>query len=146
MITTHKNNLIARCKQRGYELSDVMACVIKQNGDIWTIDENHASYPKPKAVTENAHEQAKALDIGDGPGTELKKLLKIIGITASPTCGCNAKAKHMNEMGVEWCEENIETIVDWLKEESKKRHIPFFRYPAKKIINLAIHRARKKIK
>ena len=140
MITTHKNNLISRCKERGYSLEEVMPCVIKQDNDIWTIDENHPNYPKnPK----NNTKQPQVIDIGEGAGTELKKLLKLIGITSTPSCGCNTKAKAMNENGIEWCKNNTETIVSWLKEEADKRNLPFFAYGAKKLIKFAINRAEK---
>ena len=46
MITCHKKHLIARCKERGYNLADVMGCVVKQDGDTWTVDVDHADYPK----------------------------------------------------------------------------------------------------
>lgn len=142
MITTHKNNLINRCKERGYSLEEVMGSVVKQDGDIWTIDENHPNYPKnPKTNTQP--QNIKEVDIGQGAGTELKKLLKLIGITASPTCGCNAKAKTMNENGLEWCKSNMDTIVEWLKEEATKRNLPFFSYGAKKLVKFAINRAEK---
>lgn len=144
MITTHKDNLIQRCLQRGYSLDDVYACVVKKDGDIWTIDETHESYPKvPKPVAEQSKnsQQPEAIDIGEGSGTELKKLLKMIGITSSPTCGCNAKAKTMNEKGVEWCKNNIDIIVSWLKEEADKRGLPFYTFIAKKLVKIAIGRA-----
>lgn len=156
MIITHKNNLIQRCAERGYNLVDVMPCVIKQAGDIWTIDENHPSYPKTKENTTlspfggfvannptNVDKKNPTLDIGEGVGTELKKLLKFIGITASPTCGCNAKAKAMNENGIDWCKDNIDTIVGWLKEEADRRGLPFFTFGAKKLVKFAISRAEK---
>jgi len=37
MIATHKNNLVARCKEIGYTLAEVMPCVVAQNEDQWTI-------------------------------------------------------------------------------------------------------------
>ena len=41
----------------------------------------------------------------DGPGTELKALLKDwLGIESSPTCSCNAMARKMNQLGAGWCE------------------------------------------
>ena len=51
MITCHKKHLIARCKERGYQLSAVMACVVKQDGDQWTIDVDHPAYPRSKKNT-----------------------------------------------------------------------------------------------
>lgn len=137
-ITTHKKNLLFRCVERGYSLEEVMPCVITQDGDNWTIDTSHPSYPSsPKS---------NKIDIDNGVGTELKKLLKMIGITASPTCSCNTRARIMNENGIQWCEENKDTIIGWLEEEANKRNLPFSQIAAKMILNLAIKKAKKSVK
>lgn len=78
-----------------------------------------------------------------GAGTELKKLLSRIGITATPTCSCNKRARTMDENGIAWCEENIETIVGWLREEAAKRKLPFVDMAGRAIVQLAIRRAKK---
>jgi len=78
------------------------------------------------------------------PGTELKALLKTIGITAKPNCSCNKRAKVMDEKGCDWCEENIDTIDGWLADEAKKRKLPYLSLAGKMLIRLAIRRARKK--
>jgi hypothetical protein len=78
-----------------------------------------------------------------GPGTELKSLLSKVGITSTAGCSCNAKAKTMDEKGIAWCEENVETICDWLQEEATKRKLPFVRLAGKALIHLAIRRAKK---
>jgi len=133
----HKKHLIARCEQRGYSVEEVMPCVIEQReGDIWVIDVNHPAYPKSRRddfVPKN--------DIGEGVGTELKKILSWMRIKSTPTCSCNQRAKTMNDNGIEWCKENVDQICDWLQEESEKRKIPFFRYGANKLLKLAISRA-----
>lgn len=82
------------------------------------------------------------IDPPSGPGTELKKLLMLIGIKATPNCTCNQRAKAMDERGCDWCEENIETICDWLKEEADKRGLLFLRSAAKLMVRRAIHNAR----
>jgi len=79
-----------------------------------------------------------------GPGTELKKLLKKIGIVASPNCSCNKRAKIMDEKGCDWCSEHIDEIDVWLAEEAKKRNLPYLSLAGKTLIRLAIRRARKK--
>jgi hypothetical protein len=79
-----------------------------------------------------------------GPGTELKALLALVGIKASPTCSCNKRAKIMDEQGVLWCEQNIDTIAGWLKEESAKRKLPFIEAIGRMTIRLAIRNAKKK--
>jgi hypothetical protein len=79
----------------------------------------------------------------DGPGTELKKLLATVGITASPTCSCNARAAEMNARGVDWCKANIDTIVGWLREEAAKRGLPFLDAAGRLLVRRAIRNARK---
>jgi|688.fasta_scaffold02901_18 hypothetical protein len=134
-ITVHKKYLLFRCVERGYSIEEVMPCVIAQDGDNWTVDTSHASYPiSPKS---------QKIEISGGVGTELKKLLKLIGITASPTCSCNARAKTMDENGTQWCEDNKDTIVGWLEEEANKRNLPFSSYLATTLINFAIKKAKK---
>jgi len=77
-----------------------------------------------------------------GPGTELKNLLRKIGIKATPNCQCNQRAKVMDERGCDWCEENIETICEWIKEESSKRGMLFVKSAVKLMVRHAIRRAR----
>ena len=85
-----------------------------------------------------------------GPGTELKKLLGKLGIKETPTCACNSRAALMDRNGPDWCAANRTLIIAWLAEEAAKRKVPFTNLPlpfnamsAGKIIDFAIHRARK---
>jgi hypothetical protein len=113
-----------------------MPCVTKQKGDLWVIDETHESYPHaigPKLPPCLA-------------GTQLKGLLKRVGITATPNCSCNAKASHLDKMGCQWTRDNIETVVDWLAEESKKRGLPFVRMAGRGLVMAAIKLAERKAK
>lgn len=81
-----------------------------------------------------------------GPGTELRKMLHGIGINPKgPKCKCNEHAREMDRRGVDWCTENVESIVDWLEEEAKKRPligILFSRNAARMVVRKAIERAR----
>ena len=95
----------------------------------------------PTANLPGAFEPPKPLFAG--PGTYLKKYLSKIGITATPTCSCNAKANHMDAMGVKWCEENLDLIVGWLKEEATNRKLPFIDLPARMLVKHAISSAKK---
>ena len=81
-----------------------------------------------------------------GPGTELKKLLKKVGITASPTCSCNARARRMDEEEARepgWCEAHLDEIVGWLREEATKRGLPFVDMAGRVLVRRAISNARK---
>jgi hypothetical protein len=134
MTTCDKKFLIARCQERGYSLEEVMPCVIHQAGDMWTIDETHPSYPHSR---EPKLPECLA-------GTELKKLLKRVGIEATPNCSCNSRAAHMDTMGCQWVKENIELVVDWLGEEAQKRGLPFMRMAAKAVVSLSVRLAETK--
>jgi hypothetical protein len=48
----------------------------------------------------------------------------------------------MDRRGIEWCDKNIELIVDWLEEEATKRHLPFVRSLGKSLVNKAIRNAK----
>ena len=81
-----------------------------------------------------------------GPGTELRKLLHVLGIQPKgPKCKCNEHAREMDENGADWCEANMEKILDWLEAEAKTRPIVgmlFSRLAAHGMVKLAIRRAR----
>jgi hypothetical protein len=82
---------------------------------------------------------------GNGPGAFLKKYLSRIGIHAAPNCSCNARAAFMDQMGPDWCEQNLDEIVSWLREEAEKRRLPFIDWPARMLVMRAISSARKAI-
>ena len=89
--------------------------------------------------------QRKPKPVGYGPGTELKKMLATIGITAEPTCKCNARAEEMDRMEKAfpgWCEANIGVIVGWLREEAERRKLPFVDLAGKLLVKRAIARHR----
>lgn len=93
-----------------------------------------------------AQTQAKPPAPTHGPGAELKKLLKRIGIVATPNCSCNARAKRMDieearEPG--WCEAHLDEIVGWLREEATKRKLPFLDVAGRVLVRRAISNARK---
>lgn len=136
MTTCDKKFLIARCQERGYSLEEVMPCVVRQiDKDLWVIDENHPSYPHSR---EPKPPECLA-------GTQLKELLRRVGITASPNCSCNSRAATMDQMGCPWVRENLDTVVGWLGEEAKKRGLPFSTIAGRALVLMAVKRAEKKM-
>jgi hypothetical protein len=99
--------------------------------------------PQPSDPTAGLPDPITGVEPTEGPGAYLKKYLSRIGITSTPTCSCNAKARHMDAMGVEWCDSNLDTIVGWLKEEAEKRNLPFFDWPARMLVKKAISSAKR---
>jgi hypothetical protein len=134
MIRCQLKHLAARCRQRGYTLEEVRACIVSEDGEQIAVDDTHKAYPrepKPQPLATS------------GPGGQLKKLLKRIGITAAPNCSCNAHARRMDEMGCDWCAANVPTITEWMRGEAAKRKMPFIATLARLMVKRAIHNARK---
>ena len=130
-IKCKMHHLASKAMARGYELSEVEPCIVNIDGEDIEVDTHHSAYPwKEKKAVEPS-----------GAGTELKKLLKLVGITASPNCSCNKRARLMDDEGIQWCKDNVELIVSWLKEEASKRHLPFANFIGRRIVKLAISRA-----
>lgn len=146
MIKCFLSHLEARCRERGYTLEEVRSCVIDQDNNIIVVDENHPSYPKQPKPGFLLQQTQIAEPLNTGPGTELKKLLSKIGIKASPNCSCNKRAALMDTNGIEWCENNIDTIVGWLKEEATKRKLPFIDMAGRILVKKAISNAKKNAK
>jgi hypothetical protein len=87
----------------------------------------------PKTLEENPN----------GAGTILTGMISALGIKSSSTCSCRRHALEMNEKGNDWCDQNIDTIVSWLKEESSKRGLPFVETVGRMMVNRAISKSRK---
>jgi len=139
MITGLYDNFVARCRERGYTLEEVAPCIVSRDGGKVTVDETHASYPHKRAAATPPTPPPPQ----GGPGTELKKLLRLVGITATPTCPCNARAREMDMWGPDECEKRLDEIVAWLGEEAGRRRLPFVRAVATQVVRMAIRRARK---
>ena len=121
MITGHRTFLEDRARERGYTMEQVMPCVVSQDGDEWTVDETHPAYPRIKGV-----------------GGKLKAILGWFFIRSTPGCQCEDRARIMDERGPQWCRDNLETIVGWLKEEANRRGLPFVEFVARQAVLQAI--------
>lgn len=114
-------------------------------------------------------ETLSQLTLKDGPGTELKHILKdasdlihslskIIPIESvkevvlslaqmlldDPNCECNKHARIMDEWGTEKCYKEIKTIIGWLRIEAERRGLYFSTFISRQIVLYAIRRAEKK--
>lgn len=137
MITCEVRDLRERALQRGYRWEEVSACIVGREGRQIVVDTDHPAYPR--------EQRGNPIDpFENGPGTELKKMLAKIGIEATPNCTCNAKAKIMNFQGTQWCRDNLETVVGWLREEAQSRGLPFLDAVGRILVKTAIRRAEQK--
>jgi hypothetical protein len=121
-----------------------MPCVVSQSGDEWVIDVDHKAFPRhPRRGFELP--QPAPIASTHGPGAELSKLLKKIGIEPTPTCACRAKAAQMDAWGADECSkpERIEEVVAVMREEAAARGLPFIDVVGRMLVKRAIHNARK---
>ena len=140
-VTCSRSVFEQLCRSRGFAVAEAMPCVVAQDGDHWTIDVEHPSYPreaKPGFVRTDTEPPSGCL-----AGTALKALLATIGITADNNCSCNARAAEMDARGCDWCEANFDTIVGWLREEATKRGLPFLDAAGRLLVRRAIRNARR---
>lgn len=80
--------------------------------------------------------------VQDGAGTELKKLIERFGFKPKAGCKCKQHMLEMNRRGADWCEQNIDTIVGWLREEAGRAGYPFTVIGARILVNRAIKKSR----
>ena len=78
-----------------------------------------------------------------GAGSHLKALIEWVGVKPDKKCGCEALAQMMDRNGVGWCERNIGVILPKMRENAAKLGYPFIEVLAKRMVLLAIDRAKK---
>jgi hypothetical protein len=90
MIRCNIAHLEQRCRERGYSLEDVRPCIVREDGDLITVDETHPAYPRARP----------------GLGDIVKAGLSAIGITEERVsavigrpCGCSQRAEALNALG-----------------------------------------------
>jgi hypothetical protein len=83
-------HLRIRCRQRGYTLDEVRACIVSQDGDEITVDETHPAYPQARP----------------GLGDMVSSALSAVGITKERVsaaigrpCACGQRQQALNELG-----------------------------------------------
>lgn len=94
MITCHISHLEARCQERGYTLDDVAACVVSRDGDIVTVDETHAAYPRARPGL--GDRVASALDAVGITKARVQAVASMVGVK---DCGCKQRQQALNAIG-----------------------------------------------
>lgn len=132
LLNTDISGFRLLAERRGHRWEDVLPCITRMDvaPGICEVDTDHEAYPH------------RCCEPMPGVGTALKGILERFGIKASPTCSCTKKARYMDEMGVEWCEENIELIVKWIGDEARKRRLPYFKAVGRMLVTRAIRVAK----
>lgn len=103
------------------------------------------AFVRATAQADAARQSATPAGSGDGPGSQLKRLLAKLakfGIRPAPGCKCNQRAAIMDARGPDWCEAHIDEIVGWLREEAQRAHLPFLHIAGWLLVRKAIKLAR----
>ena len=77
-----------------------------------------------------------------GVGDTLSNIISKMGYGYSPISRARAKITYLNKKGIDWCEQNQDVILIWLKEECVANRIQFLDLIGKSIIRLAIKKAK----
>jgi hypothetical protein len=125
----------AASKPDGY-IDDVLSYVVERT-DTHVIFENADYYMLRDRYSGDVD------PVHRGPGTELHNLLGTFGIHMRAGCSCRGRMVQMNKWGIEGCEQNVETIVEWMKEEAAKRKLPYLNAVGRMLVRRAISNARK---
>lgn len=142
MITGNRSFFESRCRQRGYTLDEVRACIVSDDGEFVTVDELHPAYPR-----------ATHGPTSGGPGAELHALLRDwMGIVPNDDCPCRSMAARMDALGPDWCESDagMAEILGVMRAEHAKRlesgetRLPWTDFGATQLVRLACRRARAK--
>jgi hypothetical protein len=141
-----------QCTNPGYcslmqrEMSEVRHYECKNKPHYFKMFLGEAGNARSRPFSSSqVYEQEPLINKSSGPGTELKLLLSRFNLRQFKSCGCNKHIVEMNTRGVDWCSENLETIVGWLRTEATKQGIIFFDLPARVAVKLAIKNAEKKL-
>lgn len=90
MIVCERHHLKQRASERGYTWEEVLPCIVNDDGETITVDENHPSYPRARP----------------GLGDMVAAGLSSVGITKDRVsalvgrdCGCRERQEWLNAMG-----------------------------------------------
>jgi hypothetical protein len=107
------------------------------HGVVWFAPGRGWIVPAKRTVKQTAN--------AAGPGTELQRLIfQVTKLMPLITCNCGSRIAQMNAWGPDGCLENVEIIVGWLQSEAKKHKMVAPEFAVRRMIKLAIARARRK--
>lgn len=78
----------------------------------------------------------------NGVGYILLDIAKNFNLNFDSLSTAKLKADKMDSNGIEWCESNIETICDWIREECEARNIQYIKKLSISLIKLAIKKSK----
>lgn len=97
MIRCRLSHLEARCRERGYTLDEVRACIASEDGDSITVDETHPAYPRAR------HGLGDMIAAGlDAIGITKSRVQALASKVGIKDCGCSKRQRIANELGAKY--------------------------------------------
>ena len=97
MITGKRTSFEARCRERGYTLDEVRACIVSEDGDSITVDELHTAYPRAR------HGLGDMIAAGlDAIGITKSRVQALASKVGIKDCGCSKRQRIANELGAKY--------------------------------------------
>jgi hypothetical protein len=94
MIRCRLHHLEERCRERGYTLEQVRACIVSQDGDRLVVDETHPAYPRAKPGLGDM--VAAGLD---AIGVTKERVQAVASAVGVKDCGCKKRQESLNNLG-----------------------------------------------
>lgn len=139
IISCHIFDLADKCMERGFSYEEVKDCIVKKENNSIDVDVEHEKYPAARKKTDIFRPH-------HGVGTELSKILSLLGFKITDKCSCKQRARVMNWLGLEWCENNQKIILAWLEQEAKNRKVFYVEAAAKLLLKKAINNYKKSLR
>ncbi len=133
------------CERHGIRKTAHWVELCRRRGEYWRAWEEGRGPSQAQTTSRKNGHPTSGRVVAAGPGTELKRILLGFGIKPGCGCDCARMARQMNSWGPDGCERRLDTIVDHLEKEAKRRRlpIPFRRTLARLLVRRAIRKARK---
>lgn len=80
-----------------------------------------------------------------GPGSILKEDLAAWGFKERENCNCGQYARMMDLNGPQWCLDQMDKILGWMKQSAHQRKLPFSRLVGKKFVKDAVKKYRAQV-
>ena len=132
-------------EENAYKASPAILHVMQNNPSAFDVNE----IDQARKILQDLYHHPKEIK-NQSVGTELSKLIPDWAVKNKSSCGCSDMATKMDRYGINWCEDNKNTIVAHLMSQSEHL-IPAFRLVpktmkklvAEQLLNKAIENARK---
>ena len=120
-IVFHDTELYGEVGDNGSGMAAALEEWVEKNPEWFVLHHTSRQYGLTVLCRDPAEKPKQFVFIAPpGPGTELGRSLKALGITLQAKCDCRTRMNQMNQWGSAGCREHFDEIMEWM-HESKQR-------------------------